>query len=200
MGSFLNRGADLIHPELDIEDAFDFVFSEDPDDSTRSFVSSLKSWYDEHKKLTPKQHNALVGVLERMEYSFGDASVAQVEERPAHTRETVGASPTAGPSTDSFDKYQKDVREADDYPAKGRNFVLPVLWLSVRTGDLSARIAGIVWQKNGSVDTADREGAKEELSDVLGCILQLASEFEMPFSEIAAKNLQRTTDRKEGRL
>jgi len=92
------------------------------------------------------------------------------------------------------------VCEADEYPAKGRNFVLPALWLSVRAGDLSARVAGIVWERNGSVNTADREGAKEELADVLGCVLRLASEFGMPFSEVATQNLQRTLARKEGRL
>lgn len=97
----------------------------------------------------------------------------------------------------NFNDYQSLSRRTALYPSKGYNFVYPTLGLAGEAGEVAEKVKKILRDKDGVVDTADKESLKKELGDVLWYLAQLATEFGLSLDDIADANLKKLSSRME---
>ena len=100
-----------------------------------------------------------------------------------------------------LNEYQKKARETALYPRLGNNFIYPALGLAGETGEVVEKIKKLM--RNDGVETPDkvteekRAEIVKEMGDVLWYLSQLASELGVEFNDIAEKNIEKLSSRKE---
>ncbi len=97
--------------------------------------------------------------------------------------------------------YQKMVKETAVYPNVGKNFVYPALGLAGETGEVVEKVKKLIRDQNitdaGEVSEEKRAEIAKEMGDVLWYLAQLSTEFGFTFDEVAQKNIEKLTSRKE---
>ncbi len=89
----------------------------------------------------------------------------------------------------TFDEYQKLARSTAIYPVD-RAIVYPALGLTGEAGEVAEKVKK--WIRDGSLD---KDGIAKELGDVLWYIAALAGDLNINMDEIAARNIQKLSDR-----
>ena len=94
-----------------------------------------------------------------------------------------------------IDKYQELAQLTDVYADKKEeeNLMIPLLGLAGETGTLLSEFKKHI--RDGESYAGFSERAKEELGDVLWYLANLASRLDVPLSEVAKKNLEKTEER-----
>ncbi len=95
----------------------------------------------------------------------------------------------------SFDDYQKESRATAKYPIIGHKIIYPTLGLLGETGEIAEKVKKIFRDKNGELSQEEKDLLVKELGDVLWYLSQLASELEVPLSDIATGNIKKLKDR-----
>lgn len=96
----------------------------------------------------------------------------------------------------NFDEYQKKATETAIFPKVRESYVYPTLGLVGETGEFVEKIKKIFRDKNGKISKRDKEEITKELGDVLWYLSQVAKELNIPFEEIAQKNIKKLASRK----
>ena len=99
-----------------------------------------------------------------------------------------------------FDEYQEKIREFDFYePGEVTDvgFVEKVLGLAGEAGETADKVKKLLRDKNGEISDEDRDEIVKELGDVIWYVASIARYLGVPFSEVARKNVEKLTSRKE---
>jgi NTP pyrophosphatase (non-canonical NTP hydrolase) len=97
----------------------------------------------------------------------------------------------------NFNEYQKlALRTAAPKTKKNEIFHL-VLGLVGEAGEIAEKYKKLVRDKASDESQVDKEDMKKELGDVLWYIAVLAEYLEIPFEEIADKNIAKMADRQK---
>lgn len=96
-----------------------------------------------------------------------------------------------------FDEYQRRSRQTAVYLNQGSNYIYPTLGLMSEAGEVADRIKRIDRDDEGVVTDLKREEVAGELGDVLWYVAQVATEFGLSLSDIAAGNLDKLNGRKD---
>jgi NTP pyrophosphatase (non-canonical NTP hydrolase) len=96
-----------------------------------------------------------------------------------------------------FDDYQKLANKTWHLPDAQDETALMYLGLGVTSeaGEVADKIKKVVRNDGGLMSEEKRQAILLEIGDVLWYLSQLARHFEVPFSEIAEKNIQKLADR-----
>lgn len=100
-----------------------------------------------------------------------------------------------------LNEYQKKARETAMYPRMGNNYIYPTLGLAGEAGEVVEKIKKLM--RNEGIETPDklpvekRDEIVKEMGDVLWYLSQLASELDIPFDVVAARNIEKLASRKE---
>ena len=97
----------------------------------------------------------------------------------------------------NFDDYQKKSRETAIYPNAGKDWIYPTLGLAGEAGEIANKMKKVIRDKNGKIDEEVRESMKGELGDILWYVAQVATELNLSLDEIAEKNIEKLSSRKE---
>jgi NTP pyrophosphatase (non-canonical NTP hydrolase) len=101
------------------------------------------------------------------------------------------------PESLTFNGYQAASRATAIYPGQGANYVYPTLGLVSEAGEVADRIKRIERDDGGMVTNQKRIEVSSELGDVLWYVAQLATEFGLELSDIAAENLAKLERRQD---
>jgi len=93
--------------------------------------------------------------------------------------------------------YQDQARSTAIYPDLGSNIVYPALGLCGEAGEISEKVKKIVRDDSGVLTDPKKEAIALELGDVLWYVSQLAAEIDYSLDEIAQKNLDKLSSRKQ---
>ncbi len=96
-----------------------------------------------------------------------------------------------------FNEYQQLASRTANYPSLGQRFVYPMLGLAGEAGEVAEKIKKVFRDEGGIVSAEKREELKKELGDVLWYLSQLARDLDIPFEEVAQKNLEKTQKRQK---
>lgn len=97
-----------------------------------------------------------------------------------------------------FDEYQEFTKSCAVYPKKGsEGLYYTALGLCGEAGELANKIKKIMRDNHGYVSTEKRQELGKELGDAQWYISQLADELGFLLSEVAEKNVEKLTSRKE---
>ena len=117
----------------------------------------------------------------------------------------------------NFDEYQQKSRATAMYPkvaivqdvrddgggvfaqimSEPLGWVYPAGKLGGECGELQEKLFKILRDDNGVTSEQKREAIKKELGDIIWYVAQLATEFDLSFSDVAQANLAKLADRKE---
>lgn len=97
----------------------------------------------------------------------------------------------------TFEEYQKKSRKTAKYPDADHNFIYPTLGLVGEAGEVAEKIKKVLRDDGGEISSEKREEIKKELGDVLWYIAQVATELNLPLTEIAEYNIEKLTSRLE---
>ncbi len=97
----------------------------------------------------------------------------------------------------NFNEYQKKSRRTAIYPHAGNNFIYPTLGLSGETGEVAEKIKKILRDKEGKLDSENRDILQKELGDVLWYLAQIATETGLSLEDIAQGNLDKLRNRQK---
>jgi NTP pyrophosphatase (non-canonical NTP hydrolase) len=104
--------------------------------------------------------------------------------------------------------YQKIAHETADYP-EGKvidtkegvehyiNYIYPALGLAEEAGEVAGKYAKAVRDNAGVIDERHKQEIVKELGDVLWFVSELCSSLGVTLSEVAQKNLDKLSSRKE---
>jgi NTP pyrophosphatase (non-canonical NTP hydrolase) len=107
-----------------------------------------------------------------------------------------------------LDDYQKIAHETADYP-EGKvidtkegvehyiNYIYPALGLAEEAGEVAGKYAKAVRDNAGVIDEERKKEIVKELGDVLWFVSELCSSLGVSLSEVAQKNLDKLSSRKE---
>jgi NTP pyrophosphatase (non-canonical NTP hydrolase) len=107
-----------------------------------------------------------------------------------------------------LDDYQKIAHETADYP-EGKvidtkegverhiNYIYPALGLAEEAGEVAGKYAKAVRDNVGGIDEERKKEIVKELGDVLWFVSELCSSLGVSLSEVAQKNLDKLSSRKE---
>ncbi len=101
------------------------------------------------------------------------------------------------PESLTFKQYQAASRATAIYREQGANYVYPTLGLMSEAGEVADRIKRIERDDGGMVTDQKRVEVSSELGDVLWYVAQLATEFGLELSDIAAENLEKLKRRQD---
>ncbi len=98
----------------------------------------------------------------------------------------------------TFDEYQKKAMTT----ALNANHDIEALYyralgLANEAGEVAGKIKKILRDNDGKATPEDAENIADELGDVLWYLQALADYFEIPFNQIAEKNVAKLADRKQ---
>lgn len=96
-----------------------------------------------------------------------------------------------------FKEYQKRSRKTAFYPDAGGNYIYPTLGLVGEAGEVAEKIKKVLRDDGGEVSSEKRVEIEKELGDVLWYLAQVASELGLSLEDIAQKNLEKLSSRKE---
>lgn len=97
----------------------------------------------------------------------------------------------------NFNDYQTLSRRTALYLKKGLGLAYPTLGLTGEAGEVAEKIKKILRDKDGAVNSADKDSLKKELGDVLWYLAQLATDLELSLDDIANANLKKLSSRME---
>lgn len=97
----------------------------------------------------------------------------------------------------NFSEYQKLSRQTAIYPTIGQGFVYPALGLAGESGEVVEKVKKIFRDSQGLVSEDQRQAINKELGDVLWYLAQLATEFNLDFSQVAQDNLDKLFSRQQ---
>ena len=99
-----------------------------------------------------------------------------------------------------FDKYQKLIEKYDLMKPEGDKVSVgmmeKVLGLAGESGETADKVKKIIRDKNGAISEEDKGEIVKELGDVLWYVATIARYLDVPFSEVAEKNLQKAESRR----
>ena len=94
----------------------------------------------------------------------------------------------------TFDEYQAEARKTAIYPKEfGLGYV--ALGLSGEAGEVANKVKKVYRDGNGVLSLEDRHAIVEELGDLCWYCAMLCEELGVPFSAVAAGNVQKLADR-----
>ncbi|MFZ2555850.1 MAG: nucleoside triphosphate pyrophosphohydrolase family protein [Minisyncoccia bacterium] len=96
-----------------------------------------------------------------------------------------------------FDEYQKLATRTATFDGKSAEYALMYLGLGVtgEAGEIAEKLKKILRNDAGVISEEKRDALKQEIGDVLWYLSQLARVLEIPFSEAAKANIEKTADR-----
>lgn len=99
---------------------------------------------------------------------------------------------------DDFNDYQDFCTSTAVYPNKDTgNFIYPILGLCGEVGEIADKLKKVIRDDNGVITSERREVVKDELGDVLWYLARLSSELGFRLSDIAIRNIDKLTSRKD---
>ena len=103
-----------------------------------------------------------------------------------------------------MDESQERAKEFDLFEKtnnyKSPAFLEKVLGLVGEAGETADKIKKILRDKDGKIDERDREEVVKELGDVVWYVANIARYLDVPLSEVAEKNIEKLTSRKQRNL
>ncbi len=96
-----------------------------------------------------------------------------------------------------FDVYQKFCKSTAVYPKIGKSFVYPLIGLQGEVGEVSEKIKKMFRDDKGKLTDEKKVEIVKELGDVVWYISQLATEFEVRFSDVIKINFEKLSSRKQ---
>ena len=97
----------------------------------------------------------------------------------------------------NFNEYQKLALKTAAPKTKKNEIFHLVLGLVGEAGEIAEKYKKLVRDKASDESQVDKEDMKKELGDVLWYIAVLAEYLEIPFEEIADKNIAKMADRQK---
>lgn len=97
----------------------------------------------------------------------------------------------------SFDEYQKEAKKTADYPIIGKPIIYPTIGLAGEAGEVANKVKKIFRDGNGELTSEQKNDIAAELGDVLWYVAQIATELNLPLSEVASMNLKKLKSRKD---
>lgn len=97
----------------------------------------------------------------------------------------------------TFSEYQETSRTTAVYPDQGKNFIYPTLGLAGEAGEVADKVKRIFRDHDGVMTPESRDMIIKELGDVLWYAAQLATELQVDFEEVAAKNIEKLRSRQQ---
>jgi len=97
----------------------------------------------------------------------------------------------------TFSEYQEAARTTAVYPNLGKNFIYPTLGLAGEAGEVANKVKKIIRENDGVVTPESRDMIIKELGDVLWYAAQLATELQVDFEDVAAKNIEKLRSRQQ---
>jgi NTP pyrophosphatase (non-canonical NTP hydrolase) len=94
----------------------------------------------------------------------------------------------------TFNVYQSAAEKTAVYKNK---LIYPTLGLTSEAGELAGKVKKILRDKDGKLDTQDREEITKELGDILWYISACASDLGVNLNTVAIKNLEKLSSRQE---
>jgi NTP pyrophosphatase (non-canonical NTP hydrolase) len=98
-----------------------------------------------------------------------------------------------------FNQYQKEALKTDSYGGKGEitslAFINKLLGLVGESGEVAEKFKKIYRNNNGIMSLEEKDLIVKELGDVLWYLSVISNYLEVPFSEVAEKNLEKLKDR-----
>ncbi len=95
-----------------------------------------------------------------------------------------------------FDVYQKFCKGTAVCPKIGKSFIYPLIGLQGEIGEVSEKIKKLFRDDNGRLTSEKKIEIVKELGDVVWYISQLATEFDVKFSDVIKGNIEKLTSRK----
>jgi NTP pyrophosphatase (non-canonical NTP hydrolase) len=96
-----------------------------------------------------------------------------------------------------FDDYQKFCKSTAVYPKIGRSFVYPLIGLQGEVGEVSEKIKKMFRDDKGKLTEEKKIEIVKELGDVVWYISQIATEFDVKFSDVIKGNIEKLTSRQQ---
>ncbi len=100
-----------------------------------------------------------------------------------------------------FNQYQKEALKTDSYGGKGEitslAFINKLLGLVGESGEVAEKFKKIYRNNNGVMSLEEKDLIIKELGDVLWYLSVISNYLEVPFSEVAKKNIEKLRDRLE---
>ena len=101
----------------------------------------------------------------------------------------------------TFEEYETRCGETALYPATpavaGKVSLYPVLGLVGEAGEIAEKTKKLIRDKGNTLDESSRQEIGKELGDVLWYLCRCANEFGFSFDEIARRNIEKLSSRKE---
>lgn len=94
-----------------------------------------------------------------------------------------------------FDEYQKFCKSTAVYPKIGKSFVYPLIGLQGEVGEVSEKIKKMFRDDKGKLTNEKKVEIVKELGDVVWYISQLATEFDVKFSDVIKQNIDKLSSR-----
>ena len=95
-----------------------------------------------------------------------------------------------------FKEYGKFVESMKVYPYTSQ-IIYPALGLCGEAGEVAEKIKKIIRDKNSVYKQSDKDEILKELGDVLFYVTALSQDLGFSLAEVAEKNIQKLTSRKE---
>lgn len=101
----------------------------------------------------------------------------------------------------TFTEYQLAADNTARYPEVGTGSIgaitYPVLGLNGEAGEVAEKVKKIIRDKDGVLDQTDVDEILKEAGDVLWYLASLASELGYSLEEVAKRNIEKLSSRKE---
>jgi len=98
----------------------------------------------------------------------------------------------------SFDTYQQSAKATAKYPGQGQeDLAYPVLGLNGEAGEVAEVWKKVLRDDDGILTADKKQRLVDELGDVLWYAAQIATELNVPLSDVATRNLEKLSDRAE---
>ncbi|MFA6463859.1 MAG: nucleoside triphosphate pyrophosphohydrolase family protein [Candidatus Paceibacterota bacterium] len=100
-----------------------------------------------------------------------------------------------------FNQYQKEALKTDSFGGKGEitsmAFISKLLGLVGESGEVAEKFKKIYRNNDGKMSPEEKELITKELGDVLWYLSVISNYLDVPFQEIAEKNIAKLKDRLE---
>lgn len=100
-----------------------------------------------------------------------------------------------------FDKYQEEIKKFDAFSQSSDPldpaFVVKILGLSGEAGEVTEKFKKVIRDGNGKLDEDSKREIVKEMGDVLWYLATIARYMDVPFSEVAGKNIEKLSGRLE---
>lgn len=97
----------------------------------------------------------------------------------------------------TFDEYQKKALRTAADPAKKNEFFHLVLGLVGESGEIAEKVKKLIRDQESDLSKLDVADIEKELGDVLWYVAVLASFLDIPFEQVATKNINKLASRLE---